>query len=116
MREWRGVVGMVALLGVGVAGLFSSPPLAAVGRHTASEAPGIADESKHIQSSPFAPMGWLHDNRETIDPAVGIGGLLAAVALVFVTGRLWTAARELAVSTRELAAAARDQDPDERRR
>jgi hypothetical protein len=104
------VFALILLIAIGVSGVVSSPPPTGPQPNSATGQGQVPQHPKHEQPSPFSTIGaWARNNRETIDPLVGIGALLAAVILASVTGGLWTATRKLATSTEDLAIGAQDQ-------
>jgi hypothetical protein len=70
----------------------------------------IAQSAEHNQSSLFFAIGaWARDNRDAIDPLVAIGALVIAGLVAYATARLYGATRRLALTTGDLANAARQQ-------
>jgi hypothetical protein len=110
--KWRvgPCIGMLILLAVATMGAFSSPPLVVTQPNGSANQRSITPRPKDNHPTLVLTIGaWASENRDTVDPLTAIGALIVAVVLAGLTGRLWGATRDLAVSTEDLAQGAHDQ-------
>lgn len=105
---WAAGIPLAALSVLGVAGLVSSPtPAQAVAEtcsayHRQQRCPGPKEDD-------LAIFHFLARHHDALGVVIGIGGVLAAIWLALITGQLFRATRDLAVSTEALAEGAQDQ-------
>jgi hypothetical protein len=111
-RAWHlgPAIALVALFGVAIANIASSPT------HPVSEPHGASDNyqqpngSKNQNPSPFLVIGqWTEAKKDVIAGLTAIAAVVIAAVVAWVTGALWKATKNLAVSTEDLSSAAREQ-------
>src|SRR5437868_6882441 len=104
------IVGFCMLLAVAVLGAISSPPTTGPDSdRPVNHGQAPADAAREGATFSIAVSTWAKDNKETIEPIAAVVGLFVAASVAFVTYLLYRATAKLAVSTDELAKAAREQ-------
>src|ERR1700677_271056 len=111
-RRGGPLLGMATLLLIAYAGFATSPPMTAPHPNSANKQKGVNHKGEDNESPLGTAWTWLGENHDRIDPLTAIAALVVAVAVAYVTGRLWQATRDLAKSTEDLAKGARDQSAE----